>query len=97
MKNEFCIMPKSHLYETERFSGYERHEVIFGRCRRKKSIELGLVVFLRPDDHRGANGVHHNRLFDLALKRIAQRAAMDYYGWSTEDFIREFGKNYLED
>ena len=33
----------------------------------------------------------------LRLKQEAQRRAMEAYGWSTEDFIREFGKNYLED
>ena len=33
----------------------------------------------------------------LRLKQEAQRRAMEAYGWSIEDFIREFGKNYLED
>ena len=95
MKDEFCIMPESHLYETKRRNGLERHEVFFGSGRRKKSIDRGLVVFLTPEQHRGAQGAHHNRTYDLALKRIAQRAAMQYYGWTVKGFIQEFGKNYL--
>ena len=40
-------------------------------------------------------GVHFNKAFDLELKQIAQRTAMETYGWSIDDFIREFGKSYL--
>jgi hypothetical protein len=42
-----------------------------------------------------AHGVHFNHEFDMALKRIGQQAAMDYYGWSVEQFREIFGKNYL--
>ena len=38
-----------------------------------------------------------NRESDLHIKRIAQMKAMEAYQWDTEDFIREFGRNYLED
>ena len=94
---EFCIMPPSPLYETERKQGLVRHEVFFGSARRQKSIRLGLVVFLTPEMHNMSNfGVHFNREFDLQLKRIGQQAAMDYYDWSKEKFIKEFGRNYLE-
>jgi hypothetical protein len=41
------------------------------------------------------NGVHFNREFDLYLKQIGQRAWMEHYGKTVEDFIREYGKNYL--
>ena len=90
-------MPQSNLYKTHREAGLVRHEVFFGTANRKKSIDLGLVVFLTPKQHNMSNeGVHFNRDFDLQLKRIGQKTAMKYYGWSTSDFIREFGKNYLE-
>ena len=95
MKDEFCIMPDSCLYETKRRNGLERHEVFFGSGRRKKSIDRGLVVFLTPEQHRGAQGAHQNRTYDLALKRIAQRAAMQYYGWTADKFREIFGKSYL--
>lgn len=93
--DEFSIMPPSMLYATERFMGAHRHEVFFGK-NRKKSIDYGLVVFLTPEMHNMSNnGVHFNREFDLTLKKIGQRTAMRYYGWTTYDFIRIFGKNYL--
>lgn len=96
MNKEFCIMPKSNLYEIERREGLHRHEVFFGTANRKKSIKYGLVVFLTPQMHNMSNiGVHANREFDIQLKRIGQKAAMEYYNWTVSDFIKEFGRNYL--
>lgn len=95
-KKEFCIMPDSHLYETERRPGLHRHEVFFGTSNRQKSIKLGLVVFLTPEMHNMSDsGVHFNKDFDIALKQIAQKTAMETYEWSIDDFIREFGRNYI--
>jgi hypothetical protein len=36
-----------------------------------------------------------NRDVDLKLKQYGQQKAMEEQGWSKEDFIRIFGKNYL--
>lgn len=96
-KTEKCIMPPNPRYSTVRTPTYcHRHEVVFGFGRRQKSINDGLVVFLTPEMHNGSNqGVHYNREFDLYLKRIGQQAWMDYYGKTTEDFIKEYGRNYL--
>ena len=95
MKEEFCIMPENPLYSTVRYGNLHRHEVFFG-SNRQKSIKYGLVVFLRPEMHNlSKSGVHFNRGFDLQLKIIGQKAAMQYYGWTTEEFIRIFGRNYL--
>ncbi len=66
---------------------------------RDKSKRLGLWVSLcHYRCHQEGNGsVHKNRESDLHIKRIAQMKAMEAYQWDTEDFIREFGRNYLED
>lgn len=94
-KTEFCIMPPSDLYSTERYGNLHRHEIFFGK-NRQKSIKYGLVVFLSPAMHNMSNnGVHFNHEFDLELKRLGQKAAMDYYGWSVDEFRMIFGKNYL--
>ena len=94
-KKEFCIMPPSDIYSTERYGNLHRHEVFFG-ANRQKSIEYGLVVFLTPEMHNMSNYVvHFNRAFDLELKKIGQKAAMLAYHWTIDDFIREFGRNYL--
>ena len=75
-----------------------RHE-IFGGSNREKSKRLGLWVLLCNHECHifGPLAAHNNASTAFRLKREAQRRAMEAYGWSTEDFIREFGKNYLED
>jgi hypothetical protein len=96
MSKEFSIMPPNPIYSLERYSGLHRHEIFFGKANRHKSIRDGLVVFLSPAMHNMSDsGVHFNRAFDIYLKQIGQKAWMDYYGKTVEDFIREYGKNYL--
>ena len=73
----------------------DRHEV-FGASNRDKSKQDGLWVMLCHDTcHEGVNGVHLNAAAGRRLKRMAQRAAMKYYGWTEEDFRRRYGKSYL--
>jgi hypothetical protein len=65
---------------------------------RKKSERYGAVVELCHNCHNEPpNGVHHNRENANILKARAQRRLMLENGWNTDDFIREFGKNYLEE
>ena len=96
-KKEFCIMPRDSHYSTERTRLYcHRHEVFFGYANRQKSIRDGLVVFLQPEMHNTSNrGVHRNIEFDLYLKRIGEKAWCDYYNKTIDDFIEEYGRNYL--
>lgn len=76
----------------------DRHEV-FGGANRDKSKSLGLWVTLCHHTHHifGPAAVHACRAADLALKREAQEKAMAHYGWTTEEFIRRFGRNYREE
>lgn len=76
----------------------DRHE-IFGGPYREKSKRLGLWVLLCHHECHifGPLAAHNNASTALRLKQEAQSRAMEAYGWSTEDFIQEFGKNYLED
>lgn len=72
-----------------------RHE-IFGGPNRSKSKKLGLWVYLcHHRCHQGPQGVHNNSKAAINLKQEAQLAAMNKYGWNFDDFIREFGKNYI--
>lgn len=71
-----------------------RHEIFGGTGRRNKSKRLGLWVYLCPDCHKT---VHENDFTSFILKRLGEMSARSTYGWSKEDFIREFGKSYLED
>lgn len=70
---------------------------IWGASNRKKSEKYGLKVYIHHNKCHifGENSVHKNAKVDRAVKKIAQQRAMQYYGWSTEEFIKLFGKNYI--
>ena len=94
-KKEFCILKPDVRWSTTRFEGSHRHEV-FGAYNRQKSIEDGLVIFLRPEDHNmSERGIHANREFDLYAKRKAQLRWMEFYGKTEEQFRKRYGKSWL--
>lgn len=70
---------------------------IFGGPYRKKSERYGLYVHLCHNRCHifGEQSAHQNKNTMLLLHQYGQRKAMDENGWDTEDFIREFGKNYI--
>lgn len=73
----------------------EMHHV-FGGAYKKKSEKYGAMVALCGEEcHRnGRNAVHRNRMVNNALKEEFQRKIMKEQGWTVEQFISEFGKNY---
>lgn len=74
----------------------DRHEV-FGSSMRDKSKRLGLWVLLCHDAcHQGEGGVHKDADTARRLKKKAQQAAMNRYGWSETDWHREFGKSFSD-
>ena len=74
----------------------DRHH-IFGGAYRKKSERYGLVVYLCHDRCHifGKNAVHNNAEVMQQLHEFGQREWMKQTGGTVEDFIKEFGKNYL--
>lgn len=73
----------------------ERHH-IFGGGLRQKSEKFGLVIDLCHRCHnQPPNGVHFNKEAMLKVHQYGQRLAMQRYGWTVEDFRKEFYKNYL--
>lgn len=97
IEKEFCIMPPSNLYSTERKVNLKRHEVFFGRKNRQLSIKYGLIIFLTDEMHNMSDkGIHYNKEFDNQVKIIGQKAFMKYYHKSVEEFRQIFGKNYLD-
>jgi hypothetical protein len=70
---------------------------IFNGAYRKKSEKYGLKVYLCHNSCHifGKNAVHQSGAVSNALKAEAQQKAMDYYGWTIEEFRELFGKNYL--
>ena len=83
-----CLICHSNIW-------LEWHHV-FGAALKKKSEEYGLMVSLCHYCHNEPPlGVHHNKEIRLELRAYAQKKAMDRNGWSVEDFIKVFHKNYL--
>lgn len=76
----------------------DRHHVFFG-ANRKLSEEDGLCVMLcHMGCHQfGPESVHMNHNKDLWLKQTVQQWAMIKYGWTTEQFIARYGRNYIID
>lgn len=74
----------------------ERHH-IFGGSNRDKSERDGLVVLLCGDTcHRnGPRAAHQCAETALELKKYGERKWMYEHEASTDDFRREYGKNYL--
>ena len=75
----------------------DRHH-IFGGPNRKLSEKYGLVVYLCHDrcHLNGEYAAHKNKETADLLHRCGQRKAMYENGWTKEDFIRVFGKNYID-
>ena len=88
------LQQEKECYFTGAKSNLHEHHVFPGR-NRGMSEKYGLKIWLRADLHTGRNGIHFNREMSEAVKRAAQRKAMKVYGWSKDDFIQLFGRNYL--
>lgn len=72
------------------------HHCFEGTGRRKISDKYGVTVWLCAKHHNMSDeGVHFNRKLDIKVKQWAQKKTMKHYGWSKEEFIKIFGKNYL--
>ena len=76
----------------------DRHH-IFSGANRRKSEKLGLMVDLCHGSCHifGGRAAHRCRETAQALHEYGQRLAMERMGWSTADFVREFGRNYLDE
>ena len=72
----------------------DRHE-IFNSDYRTKSKHDGLWVMLcNQPCHEGKDGAQYNREIRERLSAEAQEKAMEVYGWTTEQFIARYGKNW---
>lgn len=89
------LQSKKECYITQSTSDLHKHH-IFGGANRSRSERYGLWVWLRADWHNMSDyGVHFNKELARRLKREAQAAAMQKYGWTKEQFIAMFGRSYL--
>lgn len=70
---------------------------IFGAALKKKSEKYKLMVRLCHYCHNEPpNGVHFNKERRHKLQAFTQKKAMEHYGWTIEEFIEKFRKNYID-
>lgn len=82
-----------HCYECG--SPYaECHHVFFGSYQRKPCSRRKLYLPLCAEHHKGDKGPHKNYEKNLEYKQMAQRYYEENIG-SRQEFMLEFGKNYL--
>ena len=76
----------------------ELHEVFFGARNREKSIDDGLVIPLCKKYHHRGNliGIHKDKELNLKYKIIAEKKWIEHYNKTIYDFIKKYGKNYIE-
>ena len=79
-------------YICGRYTATDTHHVFQG-SNRESSDKYGLTVRLCRECHAY---IHEHPQSDVAisLKDRAQRTAMDYYGWSLDEWRSKFGKDY---
>ena len=89
------IQNEKKCYITgDEYNLHEHH--VFNGNNRKKSEKYGLKIWLRADWHNMEKySVHMDPELDRRIKAEIQQKAMEHYDWTTEDFIRMFGKNYI--
>lgn len=74
---------------------HEHH--IFGGSYRKLSEKYGLKIWLRADWHNMSNyGIHFNTNLNNGIRAMAQKKAMEHYGWDMQKWLSIFTKNYIE-
>lgn len=72
---------------------------IFGGANRKKSDKYRLTVCLCHNRCHifGPDAAHQNADTMRRLHQFGQRKAMTEQGWTVDEFVRQFGKNYMEE
>ena len=83
-----------YFFDVENVTWLECHH-IFGGANRHLSEKFGLKLFLCHKHHNEQPfGVHQNKEHRILIRQIGQKAFEKKH--SREDFLKIFGKNYLE-
>lgn len=81
------------MYHGLEVTGTERHHAIHGTANRKLADQDGLTVQLCHTCHKL---LHDHGIHDRDLQQIAEKSYLEHYNASIEDFIKRYGKNFLD-
>lgn len=89
------LQDEKKCFQTCRIDNLHEHHIYFGKGRREISEANGFKVCLTEAWHNGDSriDVHHNREFDLYLKRRCQEKYEETH--SREEFMKLIGTNYI--
>ena len=87
------ISNEKRCYECGRFTNLQIHHCLHGTANRKLADEDGLTVYLCYKCHKVLH--EKSKEMDLKYMRLAERAFLDFYNKTIEEFIERYGKNYL--
>ena len=80
----------------DKWANLHRHHVYMGNKQRNISEKYGAVMYLCIECHtEGKTAVHRNKEVRLWTQQEMQQKLMDENGWTVEEFISIFGRNYL--
>lgn len=89
--SEFCYIHKRYL--NVKVPAVHLHHIFHGTANRKLADADGCYCFLCYSCH---SALHDKGYHDLDLQKIAEERWLEYYGKTTEDFIKRYGRNYLD-
>ena len=74
----------------------DKHHVFSG-AERAKSEKYGLTVYLHHCKCHifGNKSVHRDNEIRFKICAYAQRKAMEYYGWTLDEWMKRFRRNYI--
>lgn len=96
--NSILQNDSSKCFKCKRTIKTEEHHIFGGNPNRAKSEKYGLKVYLCHDCHnrdKKHKSIHFDKDEMLKLHQIGQKAFMQYYNKTKDEFRKEFGKNYL--
>jgi hypothetical protein len=92
MARSSIIQDEKECFACHTTQNLHKHHIYYGTANRKVSDKLGLWVWLCARHHNMSDeGVHFDRKFDLALKRLGQ----EIYSQEHDDFMEQIGRSYL--
>ena len=91
------IQEEKKCIVCDRLNNLHKHHVFYGTANRKKAEQDGCWVWLCAYHHNmSKEGVHFNKKLDMLLKIKMEIAWINYYDKTINDFIKRYGKNYLD-
>ena len=92
MKESIIARTSEYCYICAKYGNLEKHHCLHGTANRRLADEDGLFVWLCRNCH---TRLHDKGIGDKGLQIVAEKAWMQHYGKTEEDFIKRYGKNYI--